>query len=111
MAARIAGTGAPTLGDLAIDCEERRATLAGQPLELTGTEYELLRELATNAGLVLSHQVLLPGVWHEGDSSDFRPVRVSIKRLRSKREDRAEHPTCTLDARGAGCRLAKPDQG
>ena len=41
------------LGDLVIQYEERRVTLAGRPVELTATEYDLLRALSANAGRVI----------------------------------------------------------
>ena len=49
------------LGDLTIDYAERRVTVAGRPVQLTTTEYELLFELSVNAGRVLTHDQLLRG--------------------------------------------------
>ncbi|MCY3698555.1 MAG: ATP-binding protein [Gemmatimonadetes bacterium] len=46
------------LGQLAIDYERRRVTLAGRPVELTATEYEVLRVLSGNAGRVSSYRSL-----------------------------------------------------
>ena len=51
------------LGDLSIDYAERRVSLAGQPVHLTATEYDLLVELSVNAGRVLTHDHLLQRVW------------------------------------------------
>ena len=51
------------LGDLAIDYDQRRVTVAGRRVELTATEYELLRVLAQEAGRVLTHETLLRRVW------------------------------------------------
>ena len=51
------------LGELAIDYEQRRVTVAGRRVELTATEYELLRVLAQDAGRVLTHETLLRRVW------------------------------------------------
>ena len=47
------------LGDLAIHYEERRVTVAGRPVPLTVTEYDLVRALSVNAGRVLTHASLL----------------------------------------------------
>ena len=44
------------LGDLAIDFDRRRVSVAGRPVTLTATEYELLRVLAQGAGRVLTHK-------------------------------------------------------
>ena len=51
------------LGDLAIDYDRRRVSVAGRPVTLTPTEYELLRVLAQGAGRVLTHEALLRQVW------------------------------------------------
>ena len=51
------------LGELAIDHDRRRVSVAGRPVTLTATEYELLRVLAQGAGRVLTHQALLRQVW------------------------------------------------
>ncbi|MDE2742265.1 MAG: ATP-binding protein [Gemmatimonadota bacterium] len=56
------------LGDLTIDYAERCVTVAGQPVELTATEYELLCELSVNAGRVLTYDRLLRRVWGQTDS-------------------------------------------
>ena len=64
------------LGDLAIDYDQRRVTVAGRRVELTATEYELLRVLAQDAGRVLTHETLLRRVWAG------RPRRRSQDRAR-----------------------------
>ena len=51
------------LGDLAIDYDRRRVTVAGREVELTATEYELLRALSLNAGRVTTSETLLNRVW------------------------------------------------
>ena len=51
------------LGELAIHYEERRVTVAGRPVELTATEYELLRVLSQNAGRRVDYDTLLGRVW------------------------------------------------
>src|SRR5215210_6467688 len=60
-AAGLATPGQPLLqsGDLTIDLAQRRVMVRQQTIHLTPTEYELLRVLATNAGKVLTHQMLL----------------------------------------------------
>ena len=47
------------LGDLAIDYVRRRVSVAGRPVELTLTEFELLRVLSVNAGRVVTYDSLL----------------------------------------------------
>ncbi len=50
-------------GELTIDYAERRATLAGRPVQLTAIEYGLLFELSANAGRVMTYDRLLQRVW------------------------------------------------
>ena len=63
------------LGDLTIDYDERRVTVAGQPVELTATEYELLCELSVNGGRVVTYDQLLRRVWGQ-NSNDVRVIRT-----------------------------------
>lgn len=51
------------LGDLVIDYAERRANVAGSPMQLTDPECRFLRELPVNAGGVLTHENLFQRVW------------------------------------------------
>ena len=51
------------LGDLTIDYDERRVTLAGRPVELSAKEYGTLAELSVNAGRALTYETLLRRVW------------------------------------------------
>ena len=51
------------LGDLAIDYERRRVTLSGEPVEVTAMEFDLLAELAPQAGRVVPHERLRRRLW------------------------------------------------
>lgn len=79
-------------GDLTIDYGERRVTLSERPIVLTATEYAVLFELSTNAGLVLTHDQLLQRVWGDENSGESGLVRTIVKRLRQKLEDDARSP-------------------
>ena len=81
-----------TLGELSIDYDGRRVTLAGQPLHLTPTEYRLLSELTANAGRVMTYQRLLERVWGAGEEGDVRAMRTIVNKLRRKLGDAAESP-------------------
>ena len=80
------------LGDLAIYYEQRRITLAGHPVPLTATEYELLRVLSLNAGRVMTYDTLLRQIWTEREANGHGPVRAYVKRLRRKLGDDADRP-------------------
>ena len=98
------------LGALAIDYDQRRVTVAGRPVELTATEYELLRVLAQDAGRVLTHETLLRRVWAGRPDVDPKIVRAYVKRLRDKLADEADRPAWIVNERGVGYRMARPGE-
>ena len=73
------------LEDLAIDYERRRVTMAGRPVDLTTTEYEVLRVLSFGGGRVATYRSLLRQAWRRHDGT-VRPklVHALVKRLRGK---------------------------
>ena len=96
------------LGELAIHYEHREVTMAGRPVRLTVTEYELLRVLSLNAGRVSTSDMLVRQVWGERETDDTKLVRTFIKKLRRKLGDDAASPTYILTERGVGYRMARP---
>ena len=96
------------LGDLEIHYEERRVSVAGRPVQLTATEYELLRVLSRNAGRVSSHEDLLRQVWGGRHHGDTELVRTFVKKLRRKLGDHAASPAYIVKERGVGYRMARP---
>ena len=98
------------LGELTIDYEQREVTMAGHPVRLTVTEYELLRVLSLNAGRVSTYDMLVRQVWGERETDDTKLVRTFIKKLRRKLGDDAARPTYILTERGVGYRMARPSR-
>ena len=96
------------LGELRIRYDQRRVTVAGREIELTVTEYKLLRVLSQYAGRVLSHDRLLRAVWGKGGTDDPGPVRTYIKKLRHKLGDDAGSPTYIFTERTVGYRMPEP---
>ena len=101
---RVAGPEPFALGALTIRYDRRRVAVAGRPVQLTPTEYELLRVLSVNAGRVLTHESLLRQAWRRGDRRppDPKLVRAVVKRLRRKLEDDAANPAYIRNERGVG---------
>ena len=97
------------LGALAIDYDRRQVSVAGRPVTLTATEYELLRVLAQGAGRVLTHEVLLRQVWAGRNTGDPKRVRAYVKRLRNRLGDDAADPTYIVNERGVGYRMPRPE--
>ena len=98
------------LGDLAIDYDRRLVTLAGRTVELTPTEYELLRVLSLGAGRVVSHETLLDRVWSDRSNGDRKVLLAFVKQLRAKLGDDAADPTWIFSVRGVGYRMPAPDK-
>lgn len=73
-----------TIGEISIETERHRVVSAGKEIELTGTEYKLLRYLAERPGRVLTREILLQNVWSYNNVSDTRTVDTHITRLRGK---------------------------
>ena len=96
------------LGELAIRYDVRRVTVAGRAVELTVTEYELLRALSLNAGRVSTYDALLRRVWDGRDYADESLVRTYVRRLRTKLGDDARDPAYIFNERGVGYRMAEP---
>ena len=98
---------APYAADgLAIDYVARRATLDGDPLELTAMEYAVLYELASHAPRVLSYVFLLQRVWGPERVGEPWLVRDVVKRLRRKLGDDARSPRYILTEHRVGYRMA-----
>ena len=97
------------LRDLAIHYEQRRVTVGGRPVDLTVTEYELLRLLSLNAGRVLTYETLMEQVWGGWNSPGTYRVRTFVKKLRRKLGDDAGKPGYILTERGVGYRVPDPE--
>ena len=97
------------LGELAIDYDERRVTVRGEPVVLTATEYELLRVLSANVGRVTTYEVLRRRVWDGRAHVGPALVRTFIKKLRRKLGDDPARPAYIQNERGVGYRMPRPD--
>lgn len=93
------------LGPLAVDLTRRQVTLEGQEVQLTPTEYDLLRALVSNAGKVVTHAQLLQEVWGEGYNDAFHLLHVNISNLRHKLEPEPSRPRFLITEPGVGYRL------
>jgi DNA-binding response OmpR family regulator len=92
------------LGDIALDAQAREVTVAGEPVELTGKEFDLLAYLLDNAGIVLSRDQLLERVWGMSYPGGTRTVDVHIAQLRRK----LGRPDAIRTFRGSGYKAIRP---
>ncbi|MCY4454549.1 MAG: response regulator [Immundisolibacterales bacterium] len=97
------------LGALAIHYEKRRVTVDGREVELTATEFDLLRVLALEAGRVVTYDTLVRKLWSASEAGDVNLVRNFVKKLRAKLAENAQSPTWIFNVRGVGYRMARPD--
>src|SRR5262245_18531664 len=75
-----------TTDGLQVDLTRRSVQVDWRPVQLTPTEYDLLRVLVINAGIVLTHQQLLRQVWGMGYEGEMHMLRVNVSNLRKKIE-------------------------
>ncbi len=91
--------------NLTVDVSRRLVTVNGREVQLTPTEYDLLRIMSVYAGKVLTHRQLISKVWGEGHSDSAHLLRVNISNLRRKLEADPMRPRYIITEAGVGYRL------
>jgi DNA-binding response OmpR family regulator len=104
-----AALAAVSVGELVVDPRTRRVTLAGEPVDLSPKEFDLLAHLAARAGTVVSKRELLTEVWQLPYGGSDKTVDVHLSWLRRKLGESAAAPRLLQTVRGVGVRLAEPD--
>ena len=89
-------------GDLRLDCEGRRVSIAGKEVNLTAKEFDVLELLVFNPNKVYSRENLLNIVWGYEYPGDVRTVDVHIRRLREKIEANPSEPRYVHTKWGVG---------
>jgi len=95
--------------ELEIDLSRRRIIVRGAEIQLTPTEYDLLRLLVTHAGKVLTHSQILKQIWGVGYLEQPHVLRVNISNLRRKIEIDASRPHYITTELGVGYRMKSCD--
>ncbi|MEM9132202.1 MAG: response regulator transcription factor [Actinomycetota bacterium] len=96
------------VGDVSIDPSRHEVVIRGEPAQLPLKEFELLRYLMENAGLVLSRDALIDRIWGHDYVGDTKTLDVHVKRLRSKVEEEPSSPTRIVTIRGLGYKFERP---
>lgn len=91
--------------ELEIDMPRRRVTIRGEEVQLTPTEYDLLRLLAIHAGKVLTHNQILKQIWGPGHLEQPHVLRVTVSNLRRKIEQDVSRPRYIVTELGVGYRM------
>jgi DNA-binding response OmpR family regulator len=92
------------LGDVELDRDAHEVTVAGELVELTGKEFDLLAYLVEHVGIVISRDQLLDRVWGMTYAGGTRTVDVHVAQLRRK----LGRPDAVRTVRGAGYKAVKP---
>jgi two-component system, OmpR family, response regulator RegX3 len=98
------------VGELALDPAARRARLDGEELELSRKEFDLLLELASHAGRVVTREDLMSRVWDENWFGSTKTLDVHVGWLRRKLGDDPASPRWVHTVRGVGFRFGDPDE-
>ena len=91
--------------ELRVNFDQRKVIVRGQEIRLRPTEYRLLYQLVTNAGKLLTHEVILSRVWGPEYRDEDQYVRLYITYLRQKIEKDPKNPKYILSERGLGYRF------
>jgi two-component system phosphate regulon response regulator PhoB len=103
----IAAGGLVAAGPILLDRGAHRVTVEGTEIELTATEFKLLRTLIERAGRVQSRAQLLETVWQAHPDIQTRTVDMHVQRLRQKLRPAGD---CIETIRGTGYRFRRPTQ-
>ncbi len=95
------------IGALSVDLEAKLVTRNDERIQLTPTEYALLRYFVLNPDALLSYEQILRDVWGRGYENSREYVRVYVGRLRNKLEVEGQEPLIVTEPR-AGYRLVHP---
>jgi DNA-binding response OmpR family regulator len=96
---------------LEIDVQRRAVHVAGEPVELTAREFDLLLFFARHPGRVFSRMQLLDKVWGYNHEGYEHTVNSHINRLRAKIEPEPARPRYVLTVWGVGYKFAEPPAG
>ena len=95
------------VGELEVDLDTRRASITGEPVDLTPTELNLLHTLLSARGRAMDRAELLATAWGQADYAGSRTVDVHVAQLRAKLG--AHCPVETV--RGVGYRVTRAERG
>ena len=98
------------VGELRIELPSRRVSHAGEELDLTPKEFDLLAYLAHRPDTVVSRRELLAEVWRMPYGGSDRTVDVHLSWLRKKLGESASQPRYIQTVHGVGVKLAEPPQ-
>lgn len=102
-----AGDSTRVFGDLVIDVEGREVSVAGRPVGLTRTEFDVLAVLSARPSMAFNRRQILDEVWDTAWVGDEHIVDVHVAHLRRKLGDDPAEPRYVATIRGVGYRMGK----
>ena len=96
-------------GAVRIDLSRHLVTVRGKPVNLTRSEFQVLRLLADSPGQVFSRLEIMEELWQSEFRGDVRACDVHISNLRQKIEPDPQDPELVLTVRGVGYKLAEDE--
>ena len=96
------------VGEVRLDLDRHECVVRGEEVALPLKEFELLEQLLSNAGRVVTRDVLIDRVWGIDYVGDTKTLDVHIKRLRSRIEVDPSKPKLITTIRGLGYRFEAP---
>jgi len=96
------------IGKLVVDIASRRVTIDDNQIDLSPTEYDILKFLLLNFGKVLTHKQILREIWDKTEDYEgiLHLLRVTMSNLRSKIEPNPDRPMYILTEPGVGYRVS-----
>jgi two-component system KDP operon response regulator KdpE len=98
-------------GKLVVDITSRRVSIEDNEINLSPTEYDILKLLLLNSGKVITHKQILWEIWNKTEDYEgiLHLLRVTMSNLRGKIEPNPDRPTYILTEPGVGYRLRSND--
>ncbi len=94
-----------TFGEVTVDFARHQATRGGQPLDLTPTEFKMLRTFIEHRGRVVTHDEIIERVWGREMFLSDRVLYTHVNNLRGKIEAAPAQPVYLVGVRGVGYRF------
>ena len=92
-------------GDLTVDLNKRQIIKNGTEVKLTRKEYDVLSQLATVPGRVVTHQRILATAWPTDHDGHIEYLRIVVRNLRQKIETDPANPAIIINELGVGYRF------
>ena len=94
-----------TLGDLRIDYDRRQVSVAGNPVHMTQTEYNILAYLSQHTGKVMTYSTIIRAIWGSMDDGSVKKLQVNMANIRKKLGVQPGESRYVVNELGVGYRM------